>query len=82
MSNERAGPSSDYEEVTLEVEGTLLKCNKRLLINNSDYFRIMLEGNFREKNQSKIALKVGIFLKMILLFLYQVEKYEQSTFGF
>lgn len=60
MSQEEPGTSRDtLGEIFLEIEGTLLKCKKSLLINNSDYFHVMLEGNFKEKNQAKITLKVS-----------------------
>lgn len=50
------------KEITLEIENTPLTCNKEDLISNSDYFRAMLEGDFVEKNQSRIKLEVKFSL--------------------
>lgn len=48
--------SEDY--LFLEVEDTLIKCRRVDLIQNSDYFKAMLEGNFVERDQNKIKIEV------------------------
>lgn len=50
----------DEESILLEIEETLIKCRKDDLIQNSDYFKAMLEGNFVESEQDKIKIEVNI----------------------
>lgn len=52
--------SSEFEEIILEAEGKQLRCNKRELTTHSDYFKIMFEGNFIEKNKDIIRLEVKL----------------------
>lgn len=47
------------DEITLEIEGTSVKCKKDELASNSDYFKAMFEGNFVEKNKNIVQLKVN-----------------------
>lgn len=44
--------------IYLDVEDTVVTCKKNDLVNNSDYFKAMLDGNFVERNQSIIKIEV------------------------
>lgn len=48
------------ENITLVVEGEHFQCNKTRLSEISDYFAVMLGGNFSESKQNIVELKVGI----------------------
>lgn len=58
-SNFLKEPRMDDDEITLEIEDTSIKCSKKLLSSHSDYFRIMFEGAFIERNKSVIKLHVS-----------------------
>ena len=45
-------------EVILEIEGTQLKCNKKELRDNSDYFKAMFDGSFSERSKRVIKIMV------------------------
>ncbi|XP_065169246.1 kelch repeat and BTB domain-containing protein 2-like isoform X2 [Atheta coriaria] len=45
------------ETVTLLIENVPVKCNKQQLIENSNYFKVMFEGNFVERDKSTITLE-------------------------
>ncbi|CAG9856706.1 unnamed protein product [Phyllotreta striolata] len=45
------------DDITLEIEGTFIKCNKNDLMSNSDYFKVMFEGDFVEKSKNTIQLQ-------------------------
>lgn len=47
------------DEVFLEIEGKTIRSSKKLLIEESDYFKAMFEGNFIERKQKIIILNVG-----------------------
>lgn len=47
------------ETVTLLIENVPVKCNKQQLIENSNYFKVMFEGNFVERDKSTITLEVS-----------------------
>ncbi|KAJ8919015.1 hypothetical protein NQ315_016920 [Exocentrus adspersus] len=59
------------EELILEIENAPVVCRKGDLISNSDYFKAMLEGNFVERNQTRIKLEgvdskaMNIILKVL-----------------
>jgi hypothetical protein len=58
-------------DIILEVEGIDLHLNKEVLINNSDVFKAMLDGEFREKYEQKIPLpekKYEDFVKFLRTF--------------
>ncbi|CAH0559875.1 unnamed protein product [Brassicogethes aeneus] len=61
----------ETEEIILEVETLQLKCKKRDLIENSDYFKAMFEGNYEESMSKSIKLKdvdpVGLNLLINLI---------------
>ncbi|CAG9770460.1 unnamed protein product [Ceutorhynchus assimilis] len=64
------------ETVILEIESTTLECNKALLINNSDYFRAMLTGNFKESAQEIIKIQeVDLKSFKTILSLLQDDRY-------
>ncbi|XP_063906038.1 kelch-like protein 23 isoform X2 [Zophobas morio] len=42
--------------VTLEIQGTPIQCSRTDLIQNSDYFKAMFEGNFIESEKKVITL--------------------------
>lgn len=50
----------DEDEITIRVEDHEIKCNRKKLIDTSPYFEAMFNGNFSEKNQKNITLKVII----------------------
>lgn len=63
------------DEVLLEIEGKILRCNKKVLMEESDYFRAMFQGGFAESAQKIVKLNVGknilqiiIFVKLFLFF--------------
>jgi hypothetical protein len=43
-------------DIILVVEGIDIHLNKEVLINNSDVFKAMLDGEFREKHETTIPL--------------------------
>ncbi|XP_022921282.1 kelch-like protein 6 isoform X2 [Onthophagus taurus] len=47
----------DNQNVTFDVEGTLIKCKKIDLVEKSDYFKVMLHGDFIEKDTNIIKLQ-------------------------
>lgn len=49
----------DNKEIILEVGLEQMKCNKTILMENSDYFKVMFESDFMEKHQSIINLQVS-----------------------
>lgn len=49
----------NFDEITLEIEENTLKCSKELLSKHSEYFRIMFESDFIERNKSVIKLHVS-----------------------
>lgn len=49
----------ENDEITLEIEGNSIKCSKELLSEHSDYFRIMFESDFIERNKRVIKLHVS-----------------------
>nr|CAH7720423.1 unnamed protein product [Callosobruchus chinensis] len=66
------GPDELSTNIELEIEGTSIICKRELLISNSDYFKAMFEGNFIEKNKSKVSIE-GISIEamnMILTLLW------------
>lgn len=71
-----AESSGSSDEVILEVEGTQLRCNRKVLALHSDYFKIMFEGNFVERNKKVVKLE-GVQLKAlnIILTLLWDERY-------
>ena len=44
--------------VTLEIQGAPIQCSRTDLIQNSDYFKAMFEGNFIESEKKVITLNV------------------------
>ncbi|CAH1980390.1 unnamed protein product [Acanthoscelides obtectus] len=52
-----SGPEEPGTDIELEIEGKSIICKKELLIANSDYFKAMFEGNFIEKNKSKVSIE-------------------------
>lgn len=71
-----SGGTSGVDQIILEVEGAQLRCNKKELALHSDYFKIMFEGSFKERNQKVIRLE-GVQLKAlnIILTLLWDERY-------
>lgn len=59
------------DEVFLEIEGKTLRCSRRVLIKESDYFQAMFEGGFAERYKNVIKLEVSVFFKTFL--------YEKKT---
>lgn len=51
---------NDDESVILTIEGSEIKCSRKKLIQHSPYFEAMFSGNFSEKNQKNITLRVNI----------------------
>lgn len=49
----------DNNEIILEVEHEQIKCEKSILMQNSDYFKVMFESDFMERHQSIINLQVS-----------------------
>nr|XP_023023497.1 kelch-like protein 40 isoform X2 [Leptinotarsa decemlineata] len=60
------------EKIVLEIENTEVICRKQTLIENSDYFRTMFEGNFIERKMKKIKLQ-DVDLKAMEIILRLVE---------
>lgn len=58
----------DDKQITLEIEETSVKCSKKLLSSHSDYFRVMFESDFAERNKSVIKLHVRKHAKISLVF--------------
>lgn len=50
---------SSLNEVILEIEGASLKCSRKELSEHSDYFKIMFEADFLERDKHKIKLEVN-----------------------
>lgn len=48
-----------FNEVFLEMEGKTLQCNKKTLMEESDYFKAMFKGDFIERHQKIVKLNVG-----------------------
>ncbi|XP_025828923.1 kelch repeat and BTB domain-containing protein 2, partial [Agrilus planipennis] len=63
---------STSEEIVLIAENVSFVCNKKELAKHSDYFKVMFEGNFVEKNQRLITLQEvdSRSLKIILTLLW------------
>lgn len=45
--------------VTLQIQNTKFICSRSELVQNSDYFKAMFEGNFAESSKSVITLNVA-----------------------
>ncbi|KAK9884757.1 hypothetical protein WA026_007605 [Henosepilachna vigintioctopunctata] len=45
------------DNIILIIEEEQLECSKSVLLNNSEYFKVLLEGNFREKNTKYVTLQ-------------------------
>ncbi|KAK9686410.1 BTB And C-terminal Kelch [Popillia japonica] len=54
----------DNNEIILEVEHEQIKCEKSILMQNSDYFKVMFESDFMERHQSIINLQ-GVSFKSL-----------------
>lgn len=48
----------DEDILFLDIENTLVKCKRNDLIEHSDYFKAMLDGNFAERDQNRIKIEV------------------------
>lgn len=57
--------SNDF--VILQIENEQLVFKKHDLMRHSDYFKVMFEGNFIEREKKVIELKVSNLLPCILL---------------
>lgn len=49
----------EEDEIIINVEENEIRCNRKKLIDASPYFDAMFNGNFTEKNQKTITLKVS-----------------------
>uniref|UniRef100_A0A1Y1NIU4 BTB domain-containing protein n=1 Tax=Photinus pyralis TaxID=7054 RepID=A0A1Y1NIU4_PHOPY len=56
------------DEIILVIEDVSIKCSKKDLIENSDYFKAMFEGNFVESKKNIVRLQ-GIDLKAMNIIL-------------
>lgn len=50
--------SSEEDFVVLEIQKTPIKCSRSTLIQNSDYFKVMFEGNFIESSKNTVEIQV------------------------
>lgn len=67
----------DVEEVILVIENTDVKCKKRDLIEHSDYFLALLEGNFIEKTKRRIKIEeIDLQTMNLILTLIHDNKYD------
>ncbi|XP_057667830.1 kelch-like protein 30 isoform X2 [Diorhabda carinulata] len=67
----------ELEEVVLVIENTEVKCRKRDLIENSDYFLAMLEGDFIEKTKRRIKIEeIDLQTMNLILTLIHDNKYD------
>lgn len=55
------GDLNPSDEIFLEIEGKTLRCNRKVLMEESDYFKAMFEGGFVESNKRTIKLEVLVF---------------------
>lgn len=46
--------------VVLEFENSSIPCSKKVLVDNSDYFKTMFGGSFLEHQQKVIKIHVGV----------------------
>lgn len=60
------------EEIILEIEEELLTCKKSILIEHSEYFKVMFEGNFIERYQAVIKLHVSWLTNVICRYAYDI----------
>lgn len=59
------GENRDTEdEVTLMIENTAIKCKKQDLMRHSDYFKVMFEGCFVERDKKTVKLEVTLHIPL------------------
>ena len=74
LDQQRKGNNTDYCDTTLVCDGREFPVHRAVLVAVSDYFEMLLEGNFAESHQNKIDLSESIsdpdLLENILTFAY------------